>query len=51
MKYADKKGVGFSMVIGDSELENNKAVLKNMLNGESLEVELAAQEIARAVEI
>jgi len=51
MKYADKKGVGFSMVIGDSELENNKAVLKNMLNGESFEVELAAQEIARAVEI
>ncbi len=34
MKYADKLGARFSMVIGDNELEENSANLKNMKNGE-----------------
>ena len=34
MKYADKIGARFSMVIGDNELEENKAEVKNMTTGE-----------------
>ncbi len=34
MKYADKLSAGFSIVIGDDELEKNSANLKNMKNGE-----------------
>lgn len=38
MKYADKIGAKFSMVIGDDELVNNKAKLKNMRSGEQNEI-------------
>ena len=41
MKYADKVGAKYSMVLGDSELESGKAVLKNMQNGESCDVDIA----------
>lgn len=34
MKYADKIGAKFSVVIGDNELDENKAELKNMTTGE-----------------
>lgn len=40
MKYADKIGAKFSMVIGDSEIENNCARVKNMETGEQNEVPL-----------
>ena len=40
MKYADKIGARFSMVIGDNELEENKANIKNMITGEQTEIEL-----------
>ncbi len=40
MKYADKIGAKFSMVIGDDEIKNNKAILKNMETGEKTEVPL-----------
>ena len=40
MKYADKIGAKYTMVIGDNEIENGKANLKNMDNGEITEVEL-----------
>ena len=40
MKYADKIGARFSMVIGDAELESGKAQLKNMATGEQTEVAL-----------
>ena len=40
MKYADKIGANFSVVLGDDELNNKKCVLKNMLNGEQKEVSL-----------
>ena len=38
MKYADKIGAGFSLVIGDNELETGKCNLKNMQTGETREV-------------
>lgn len=40
MKYADKIGAKFSMVIGDNEIAENKAVLKNMETGEKFDVSL-----------
>ena len=40
MKYADKIGAGFTLVLGDNELESNKANLKNMQTGELCEVTL-----------
>ena len=40
MKYADKMGAKYSMVLGDSELEAGRATLKNMQNGESVEVDI-----------
>lgn len=40
MKYADKIGARFSMVIGDNELDENKAKVKNMTTGEQTEIEL-----------
>lgn len=36
MKYADKLGAKFSVVLGDSELENRTAELKNMQTGEKV---------------
>lgn len=40
MKYADKINAKYSLVIGDSELEQNKAMLKNMQTGEQIPVDL-----------
>ncbi|MCX7921930.1 MAG: histidine--tRNA ligase [Clostridia bacterium] len=40
MKYADKLGAVYSVVLGDDEVDNNKAVLKNMTNREQREVSL-----------
>lgn len=40
MKYADKIGAKFSMVLGDDELAANRAKLKNMQTGEIKEVDL-----------
>lgn len=40
MKYADKKGFSYIVVIGDNEIETGKAVLKNMRTGEQKDVSL-----------
>lgn len=40
MKYADKIGAKFSMVLGDNETDAGKAVLKNMKTGAQTEVPL-----------
>jgi histidyl-tRNA synthetase len=40
MKYADKIGAQFSMVIGDNEIDENKAKVKNMTTGEQIEITL-----------
>ena len=46
MKYADKKGARFALVIGDNEIEQNKAILKNLRDGDDKrEVSLDANEI------
>lgn len=40
MKYADKLGANFSMVIGEDEIEKERAELKNMKTGEKLTVSI-----------
>lgn len=42
MKYADKKGSKFTLIIGDSELQNEKAILKDMKTGLQTEVGLSS---------
>lgn len=40
MKYADKNGARFTVVLGDSEITSGTAKLKNMETGESTEIPL-----------
>ena len=40
MKYADKIGAKYSVVLGDNEIEENKARVKNMETGEHTELAL-----------
>nr|MDE5563863.1 histidine--tRNA ligase [Oscillospiraceae bacterium] len=40
MKYADKIGARFTVVLGDNELAQNEAVLKNMKSGEKITLTL-----------
>ena len=40
MKFADKIGAKFSLVIGDNEIDENKAEVKNMETGDKTEVSL-----------
>ena len=40
MKYANKLGAKFSMVIGESELESGQAQLKNMATGEATPISI-----------
>lgn len=41
MKYAGKKGFDYTLIIGDSEVDNNTAMLKNMADGSQTEVSLS----------
>lgn len=49
MKYADKKGAVYTMVLGDTELESKTARLKNMQSGEEREIALDADELIKAL--
>ena len=40
MKYANKIGADYTLIIGDSEIESGRAQLRNMQSGEQTEVEL-----------
>ena len=40
MKYADKLGAKYSIVLGDNEIDEGKAKLKNMQSGEQTEISL-----------
>ncbi len=41
MKFADKIGASFTMVLGDSEIESGNAKLKNMQSGEEITARLS----------
>ena len=43
MKYADKLGAKFSCIIGEDELTQSKAKIKNMKTGETQEVSLDSE--------
>ncbi|MCL2109822.1 MAG: histidine--tRNA ligase [Oscillospiraceae bacterium] len=47
MKYADKLGARFSMVLGSNEVEGGKAVIKNMQSGEKFEVDLGGDFVGK----
>ena len=47
MKYADKIGARYSMILGDNELAENKAKIKNMSTGETSEVALDDETLTR----
>ena len=47
MKYADKIGAKYVLMLGDNEIETGKAVLKEMATGEQREI--ALDEIADAL--
>ena len=40
MKYADKMGYTYIIVLGDEEIDSNKAVLKNMKTGEQKDISI-----------
>lgn len=40
MKFANKINAGFTMVLGETEIEEGKASLKNMATGENTEIQL-----------
>ena len=41
MKFADKIGAKYTMVLGDDEIASGKAKIKNMDSGENAEMELS----------
>lgn len=41
MKYADKIGAKYTVVIGDDEIKNGKVNIKNMTTGEQKEIEIS----------
>ena len=47
MKYANKIGARFSMVLGDDEIANGSAKLKNMENGEQSEIPLDGEQFVK----
>ncbi len=49
MKYADKAGASYVLVVGDDEIQQNQAELRNMNNGEKTQVELTAEKIAELI--
>ncbi len=49
MKYADKSGAAFTLIIGGDEVASGRATLKNMSGGDNVEAELTAEGIASAL--
>ena len=49
MKYADKAGAKYVLVVGDNEIEQNEAELRNMSSGERVKVELSIDAIINAI--
>lgn len=49
LKYADKIGARYNVVIGTDEISSKKITLKNMYTGEKIIVELCVTEIAKII--
>jgi histidyl-tRNA synthetase len=50
LKYADKIGARYVIVLGDNELEKDEATLKRMSDGEQTPVALEAEAIKRNIQ-
>ena len=50
-KYADKIGAKYVLTIGEDEINNNKAKLKNMETGAETEIKLDVENIQKHIEI
>jgi len=50
LKYADKIGAKYVIVLGDNELEKGEALLKRMSDGEQTPVALKAEEIRKNIQ-
>ena len=50
MKYANKLGAKFSMVLGEDEINNHQAEIKNMETGETSTVTLTTEAIRSVLE-
>ena len=48
-KYADKNNAKFVLTLGDDEVEAEKARIKNIQNGEEVEIELDAENIIKVL--
>lgn len=51
MKYADKIGANYLLVIGEDEILSRKAKLKDMKTGEEVEIQLTAEDIMKKMNI
>ncbi|PKM63129.1 MAG: histidine--tRNA ligase [Firmicutes bacterium HGW-Firmicutes-21] len=49
MKYADKTGARFVLVLGDNELDSGEAILNNMQGGEKIKTDLSIDRIIEIV--
>ena len=49
MKYADKTGAAYTLVIGEDEMQNGAASMKSMRSGEQITVNLDAAAIADSI--
>ena len=49
LKYADKLNARFSLVLGDDEVDQNKAKLKNMTDGSETVVDIDPERLAAAL--
>ena len=49
MKYADKLQIPYVIVLGEDEITSKRIKVKNMKNGEEIEVSLNAEEIKKAM--
>ena len=49
LKYADKKNIRFNIVVGEEEIKNNNATLKNMITGEEKQIKLDYNEIIKSI--
>ena len=50
MKQADRAGAGYVLIVGDQELENMQAPLRNMATGVQTDLKLEAKSISRAIQ-
>jgi histidyl-tRNA synthetase len=50
MKQADRAGAGYVLIVGDQELENMQAPLRNMATGLQTDLKLEAKSISRAIQ-